>query len=167
VIDPPPFSSESLAALEQARVQEKDVAGIGLAARRTPQQERDLAVRLGVLGKIVVDDQHVFVLIHQLFGHRAARIRRDVLERRSLRRADGDDRRVLHRVVLRERLGQRRNGRRLLPDRDVDAIDAFAALVDDRVDRDRRLTGRAIADDEFALAAPDRNQRVDRADAGL
>ena len=42
-------------ALEQARVQIEDVAGIRLAARRTAQQQRDLAIRLRVLRQVVVD----------------------------------------------------------------------------------------------------------------
>ena len=55
----------------------------------------------------------------------------------------------------------------LLADRDVDAHDAVTLLVDDRVDRDGRLAGLAVADDELTLAAADRRHRVDRLDAGL
>ena len=40
-------------------------------------------------------------------------------------------------------------------------------LVEDRVDRDRRLAGLAVADDQLALAAADRRHGVDRLDAGL
>ena len=40
-------------------------------------------------------------------------------------------------------------------------------LVQDRVDRDRRLAGRAVADDQLALAPADVGHRVDRLDAGL
>ena len=43
----------------------------------------------------------------------------------------------------------------------------LALLVDDRVDRDRGLAGLAVADDELALAAADRDHGVDRLDAGL
>ena len=46
-------------------------------------------------------------------------------------------------------------------------IDVGVALVDDRVDRDRRLAGAAVADDQLALAAADVRHRVDRLDAGL
>ena len=59
------------------------------------------------------------------------------------------------------------DGRELLADRDVDADEAFALLVDDRVDRDRGLAGLAVADDQLALAATDRDQGIDRLDAGL
>ena len=40
-------------------------------------------------------------------------------------------------------------------------------LVQDRVDRDRSLAGRAVADDQLALAAADVRHRVDRLDPGL
>ena len=72
-----------------------------------------------------------------------------------------------------------RDVRLLLADRDVDAnradgspaLPSFglvdARLVDDRVDGDGRLAGGAVADDQLALAAADRNHRVDRHDAGL
>ena len=42
-----------------------------------------------------------------------------------------------------------------------------ARLVDDRVDADGGLAGRTVADDQFALAAADRDHRVNRHDAGL
>ena len=68
----------------------------------------------------------------------------------------------------------------LLADRDVDAVErpivrvagrfgrpVEARLADDRVDADGGLAGRAVADDQLALAAADRDHRVDRHDAGL
>ena len=55
----------------------------------------------------------------------------------------------------------------LLADGDVDADDALALLVDDRVERDGGLAGLAVADDQLALAAADRDHGVDRLDAGL
>ena len=57
--------------------------------------------------------------------------------------------------------------RRLLADRDVDADDAAALLVDDGVDGDGALAGLAVADDQLALAAADRDHRVNGLDAGL
>jgi hypothetical protein len=42
-----------------------------------------------------------------------------------------------------------------------------ARLVDDRVHADGRLAGGTVADDQFALAAANRNHRVNRHDAGL
>src|ERR1700735_5052206 len=38
-------------------------------------------------------------------------------------------------------------------------------LIEDGVERDRRLAGLAVADDQLALSAPDRDHRVDRLEA--
>ena len=57
--------------------------------------------------------------------------------------------------------------RHALADGDVDADEVLVLVVDDRVDRDRRLAGLAVADDQLALAAADRDHRVDRLQAGL
>ena len=43
----------------------------------------------------------------------------------------------------------------------------MSLLVDDRVQRDGGLARAAVADDQFALAAPDGDHRVDGLDAGL
>src|SRR4029078_1891649 len=66
-----------------------------------------------------------------------------------------------------ERCDDLRDRRFLLADRDVDADEVLAILVDDRVDRDRGLAGLAIAEDQLALPAPDRRERVDDLDPGL
>src|SRR4029079_496639 len=65
--------------------------------------------------------------------------------------------------------------RALLTDGDVDAVELAALvsarvdrlLVDERVHRDGGLAGLTLADDQFALAAADRDQGVKRLEAGL
>src|SRR5262249_38912278 len=47
------------------------------------------------------------------------------------------------------------------------ADDARFFLIEDRVDRDGRLARLAVADDQLALASPDRHHRVDRLETGL
>ena len=162
--------------LEQPAVEVEDVARVGLAAGRAAEQERHLAIRPGVLAEVVVDAQGVLdqalagdldAVLHDLLAHRHARVRREVLERGGVLGAGDDDDRVLHRAVLLEDRDRVGDGRELLADGDVDADEALALLVDDRVDGDRGLAGLAVADDQLALAAADRDQRVDRLDAGL
>ena len=163
-------------ALEQPAVEVEDVARVGLAAGRAAQQQRHLAVRPGVLAEVVVDAQgvldqalgrHLDAVLHDLLAHRHARVRGEVLERGGILGAGDDDDRVLHRAVLLEHGHGLGDGRQLLADRHVDADEALALLVDDRVDRDRGLARLAVADDQLALATADRDQRVDRLDAGL
>ena len=105
--------------------------------------------------------------VAEVLAHRAAGVRRDVLHRRRIGRRGRDDDGVLHGAVVLERLHHLRHGRALLADRDVDADDVAALLVDDRVERDGGLAGLAVADDQLALAAADRDHRVDGLDAGL
>ena len=57
------FIAQVCRALKQAGVQIEHVAGVGLAAGRTLQQQAHRAVGDGVLGKIVVDDQHVLARV--------------------------------------------------------------------------------------------------------
>ena len=107
-------------ALEQARVQVEDVARVGLAARRAAQQQRHLAVGVGVLGQVVVDAERVLAVVEEVLAHRAAGVRRHVLDRRGLVGRRGHDDRVVHRAVLAQRLGDLHHRRHALADRDVD-----------------------------------------------
>ena len=59
------------------------------------------------------------------------------------------------------------DARALLADCDIDADDVARLLIDDRVDRDRGLADGAVADDELALAAAEREQRIDDDETGL
>jgi hypothetical protein len=111
--------------LEQAAVQVEHVAGVGLAARRAAQQQRDLAVGLGLLRQVVVDDEGVLAVVHPVLAHGAAGVGGEVLERRgSDAGADHDDR-VLHGAVLGEGVDGLGDGRRLLADGHVDALHAL------------------------------------------
>src|SRR5262249_61556678 len=84
------------------------------------------------------------------------------------------DDRVVERALVLQHLDELRDGRALLADRDVDAVelDLLVAggverlLVEDGVERERGLAGLAVADDQLALAAADRGPPVDRLEAG-
>src|SRR5712675_1459302 len=155
-------------------MQIEHVAGIGFAARRAAQQQRHLAIGHRLFRQIVVDDDGVHAIVAEIFAHGAAGERRDVLHRRRIGGGGGDDDRIFQRALLFQHLHELRNGRALLADRNIDAIqlDLLVAggverlLVQDGVERDCGLAGLAVADDQLALAAPDRNQRIDRLEAG-
>ncbi len=70
------------------------------------------------------------------------------------------------RVGLLEHARQLCHGRLALPDRDVDADQVTILVVDDRVDGDGRLAGLSVPDDQLALAAADRDHRIDRLQSG-
>ena len=74
---------------------------------------------------------------------------------------------VVHGAVVFQCFHHLRHGGTLLADRDINANHVAALLVDDGVDRNGGLAGLAVADDQLALAAADRNHGVDGFDAGL
>ena len=153
--------------LQQAAVKVEDIARIGLPARRAPQQQRHLAVGLGLLGEVVVDDQGVLAVLHPVLAHGAAGVGGEKLEGRGVRRRRYHHHRVVHgpeRVEGGHRLSDRGG---LLADGHVDAVHAQAALVQDGVEGDGGLARLAVADDQLSLAPADGDERVDGLDAGL
>src|SRR5712692_10566720 len=158
---------EARSAFQQARMQVEHVAWIGLASGRAANDQRDVAVGFGVLGQVVIDDERVAPRLHELLTHRAARVGREVFERCRVRCACNYNDGMFHRAVFFQN-GVRTGHRRvLLTDSHVDADQIFALLVDDGVDSYRRFTRLSVADQQFALAAPDGDHAVDRLDAGL
>src|SRR3984957_7374656 len=161
-------------ALEQAGMQIEHVARIGFAARRAAQQQRHLAIGDRLFRQIVVDHQRMHAVVAEEFAHRAAGERRQELHRRRIGSGGGDDDRIFERAMFFENFGELGDRRALLADGDIDAVelDLLVArlverlLIEDGVERHRGLAGLAVADDQFALAAADRDERVDRLEAG-
>ncbi len=155
-------------------MQVEDVTRVGLAARRTTQQQRHGAVGLGLLGQVVEDDEDVLALVHPVLADGRAGVGSEVLEAGRVGGRRGDDGGVLQGAGFLQGATHRGDGRALLADGDVDAAHLLLRvaglpvllLVDDRVDRDGRLAGRPVADDQLALAATDGRHGVDRLDPG-
>ena len=160
-------------------MQVEHVARVGLASRRAAQGQRHLAVGHGLLGQVIVDDEHgaalvlgarglaVLAVVDEVLAHGGAGHRRDVLQRGGVGGGGGHDDGVLHGAMALERLHHAGHRGGLLADGDVDADHVLIFLVDDGVDGDSRLASLAVADDELALAAADRHHGVDGQNTGL
>ena len=120
-----------------------------------------------MLGQVIVDDQDVLALVHEVFTHGAACVGGDILQRRQLGRGGADNGCVCHSAVFLEILDQRCHGRTLLTDGNIDAQNVLALLVDDGIGGNDGLAGLAVTDDKLTLAAANRNHRVDGLNAGL
>ncbi len=153
--------------LQQSGVKVEHIAGIGFPARRPAQQQRDLPVGPGVLGQVVVDDQRLLALLHELLAHGAAGIGGDILQRGRLGSRGDDDDGVLHGVVLFQRGHHLGHLGQLLADGHIDADQVLTLLVNDGVDGQGRLARLPVADDQLALPAANGDHRVDGLDAGL
>ena len=73
----------------------------------------------------------------------------------------------VHRALLAQGGDRFRHGRRALADGAIDADDVLALLVEDGVDGDGGLARLPVAQDQFALAASDRDERVNDLQPGL
>ncbi len=97
------------------------------------------------------------------------------MQRRRLGGGRGHDDRVFERAVILQGLDDLGDGRAFLADRDVNAVElglfigagVDLPLIEHGVDGERGLAGLTVADDQLALAAPDRHQRIDRLQPGL
>ncbi len=160
-------------------MQIKHVTWIRFTTGRTFQDEGDLTIRDGVLGEIVINDQCIHAVFHEPLTHRCAGVRSEILVGGIVSRSGRNDDRVFQRATGFERSNRADNVRTLLADRDVDRVNRTEfrvatgetnfvdlRLIENGVDRDGRLARTAVADDQFALTAPDRNHGVDRHDAG-
>src|SRR5271156_3546223 len=161
------FVVQFRSAFQQARVQEENVSGKRFAARRAAQQQRNFAVGLRVLGKIVVEADGVALGVAEIFADGAGGEWRDVLHRSGFRGGGSYDDAVLHRAVIGERLDELRDGGTFLANGAVNANHVAAALVQDCVNDDGGFSDLTVANDQLALAAADGNHSVNGLDAGL
>ena len=109
----------------------------------------------------------VFAVVHEVLTDSSACHRSKVLQRSSISCRSGNDDGLVECAVLFECFCNVSNSGCLLTNRNVNADHVVVTLVDDRVERDRRLTSLAVANDKLTLTTSDRNHRVDRDDTGL
>ena len=152
----------------------KNVSRIGFSSWRPSQKERERAVSLGVLGKVVVDNERVLAVVAEELANRGACERSEVLHRVRVRSRCNHDRCVFQGAVLAKGLNDASNVGHLLATGNVDAVNRVTAarlvsllLIDNCVNADRGLTSLTVADNQFALTATNRNHRVDRLDTRL
>jgi hypothetical protein len=114
-----------------------------------------LAIGYRLLAQVIVDDQGVLAVEHEVFCHRRTGVRSDVLQRSRSTGTGNDDGGVIHRAVFAKRFDDQGDRRVLLADGHVEALNARSLLVDDRIKGHSGLAGLAVTDDQFALAAAD------------
>ena len=153
--------------LQQPRVDVKDIAGKRFATGWAAQQQRKLAISAGMVGQIVVNDENVPARFHEVLRDTGRGVGGDVGEPGRVVAFGHDDDGVIHRAFFAKVGDDLGDGGRTLADRAIDAQHILVALVQNGVDRDGGLAGLPVAEDQFTLAAADRNQRIDDDDAGL
>ena len=113
-----------------------------------------------MLGKVIVYNQHVLSLIHEILAHGAARIRCNVLQRCRFRRCCSNNNGILHRTVLAQLFHKVGNCRSLLSDCYIDADNILPFLIQDGIHSNRCLPRLTISDDQLPLSSSNRNHGI-------
>ena len=100
-----------------------------------------------MLGQIIIYNEDVLALAHEILADGSTDIRCNVLLRRRICRGRGYDNTVIQRTGLFQCAAQLGNRRCLLTDGNVDTNHVLTLLVQDGVNRDGCFTGLAVADD--------------------
>ena len=120
-----------------------------------------------MVGEVVVNDEHVPARFHEMLRDAGRGVGSDVGESRRVVAFGHDDDGVIHGAFFAQVGDDLGDGGRTLADGAINAQHILAALVQNGVDRDGGLAGLPVAEDQFALAAADRNESIDDDEAGL
>ena len=150
----------------------EDISRICLTPGRTAQDQRHFAIGDRLFAEIVVDYERGAARVAEILSDGSPGERRIILHRGGVGRSRRYDDSIVHGSLCAQGFNDGRDGRTLLPDGHVDAVDGLsrleaAALIDDGVDGEGGLSGLAVADDELALAAADWNHRIHSLEACL
>ena len=145
----------------------EDITGIGFTSRRAPDQQRHGTVSDRVLGQVIIDNEDILALLHEVFRHGNARIGSDILQRSRLSGSSSYHDGVIHGAGLFQAVYYTQDGGVLLTNGDIDTDHILAALVDNGINTNGSLTGLLIADDQLTLTLTDGDHRVDGLDTGL
>ena len=145
----------------------KDIAGKRFATRWTAQQQRKLAIGSRVLREVVVNNEHVPARFHKMLRDAGRRVGGNVGEPGRVIAFGHHDDRVIHCAFFAEVGDDLGDRGRTLTDGAIDAQHILIALVQNGVDRNGRLASLPVAENQFPLAAADRNESIDHDEAGL
>ena len=120
-----------------------------------------------MFGQIIVNDQYVLSILHPFFSDRTSGIRCDILQRSKFTGSGCYNGCIIHGSVFFQCLYDIGNGRCFLTDRYINTFYILTLLVDDRVNRDRCLTGLTVSDDQLTLSSSDRHHGVNCLDTCL
>ena len=148
-------------------MQIEHIAGVGLPSGGPLQQQTQRPVGHGVLGEIIIDDQNVPALPHEVLAQCRSGIGGNVLQGR--RRAGGRVHHdgIIHSALVLQILYQLGDGAGFLPDGNIDAHHALPLLVQNGVQSDGGLAGLPVADDQLPLSPSDGEHGIDGEQARL
>ena len=118
-----------------------------------------------MLGKIIIYDQYIFTLIHEILCKSSTSIRSNILKRCTVAGCCGEYGCILHCTVFFKIGNYLCNGRSFLSDGNIDTDHILTFLVDDRIGCDGCFTCLSVADDQLSLSTADREHGINGKDS--
>ena len=161
--------------LEETRMEVENITGVSLTTRGSSEEEGHLSVGNSLLGQIVVDDEGVHAVVSEELSESASGVGGDELEGSGIGGSGGNNDGVLEGVLLSEGLHDVSNGRSLLSNSNIDAVELLVLvtgvegsfLVEDSVNSNGGLAGLSISNDKLTLSSTDGHEGIDTLKAGL
>ena len=137
---------EVTGALQETAVEIENIAWISLTSRTSAEEQGKCPICHRVLGKIVIDNQHILSAVHEILRQGSCRIRGDILQRCGFSSCGAADGGICHSPRLRQGLDKMRHRGCLLSDRTINADAVLTLLIDDRIHCDAGLARLPVSD---------------------
>ena len=161
------FFGKTGSTFQQSGVQVEYVAWVSFTSWWTTQQQGHSAVCDSVLGEVIINDEDVFALMHEVFRDGDTGVWCQVLHRGAFGCACVDDDGVVHSASLLQSFVYTNNVGVFLADGYVNTNNVLTLLVQNGIDTDSGFTGTTVTDDKFTLTTADRNHGVDTFETSL
>ena len=143
----------------------KYISRISLTARRTFQKKGQSTISNRVLGKIIINNQNIFPLIHKELCQGCSCIGNNILKRRTVTCCRGKYSCIFHCPVFFKSGNNLCNSRSLLSHCHINTDHIFSFLVQDCINSQRGFSCLSVANDQFTLSASDRKHGINRKDS--
>ena len=108
-----------------------------------------------MLGQIIVYDQYIFSLIHEILCQCGSGVRCHILKRCRIGCGGNHNGCVFHGIMCFQSMNNLGYGRSFLTDCHINTFYIFALLVQNGINRNRSLTCLTVTDDQFSLSTSD------------
>src|SRR5699024_10460219 len=113
-----------------------------------------------MLRQIIIDEKHIFSLIHKVLCKSSTCIGGNVLKRRTVTGCSGKYRSIFHSAVFFQSSNQFCNCGRLLSDSYINTDHTFALLIQNSICSNGSLSCLTVPDDQLTLSPSDRKHGV-------
>jgi len=136
------------------------ISRICFTARRAFQKQRQRSVRYSMLGQIVIDDQHIFSLMHKIFRHCSSCVGGNILQRSRIAGCRRHHHRIIQCILIFQSINQLCNCRCLLSYSNIDTDYILSFLIDNSIQRNGCFPSLTVTDNQLSLPPANREHGI-------